>query len=486
MKDLTRNLSRAAKSWRSPATAAFLNVSGLGVGYGYVGAVSRLLAGVTVSMALIGIGIAVHTAGGPVVWISLLGAWVVAMAFDGWRIARRNNSGLPIIDRRRRVIHVVVALLLVGLLVATYLAYLEQGRNAFQRIEAHYTKRDCSGVSASYRRIRVPYDWTFDRNRILAERSYRECSQVLAARALRAERKYSEAAAAFRTFLRVHGGSNLLPIAREGLAEAELRTIQKLRSEGKYSEAVDAYREFLQMYSGSDLAPIAREGLAEAELRVGDELRQQPGNMRTAFRKYLSVVQELPDSSASQEARLNLVEVYNEETSPYFRKQYCSAVGPAKYYAELQLPEFNEIPGYARSIRPWAMYGCVVERYYAKDKKGAEDALTDLRNAYPGSNLVKLAEFVFSGNMEKADGAAIWCEATAFIVGCLCARRAKPGCVKNAWKAGNACATLGTAIDVVQTTRDCLPTFDSEACKDSALEVLGDMAVRGLPMKLKP
>ena len=81
--------------WRSAPAAALLNLTGLGLGYLYLGHRRRAVVAAAVTVVLVVVAFATDAASTPLLWQALAPAVLVGMAVDGGRLAHRGVRGRP-------------------------------------------------------------------------------------------------------------------------------------------------------------------------------------------------------------------------------------------------------------------------------------------------------------------------------------------------------------------------------------------------------
>lgn len=125
---------------RSPIAAALLNLTGLGLGYSYLGRWWRQALHLVVTAGLVVIAFVTGAAALPWLWVAVTIGWLGWMAVDGFRQAREGHAPA------RHPLAVVGALALVGAMAAGYVLYGAAGARTYADAAAARDRGDCAAA----------------------------------------------------------------------------------------------------------------------------------------------------------------------------------------------------------------------------------------------------------------------------------------------------------------------------------------------------
>jgi len=298
-------------STRWPPTVALLNLTGLGLGYLYVKRWLRWAIHFALTVGLIAAAFLTNAARLPGLWVAVLCAWLLWMAFDGWRQARRLAQAAPAGTPARRWLPIgVAALLLVAEAVGLW-GYAALGRRTFAEGMAAYGEADCRTAMQRFNRVTTLYELTLSPNVAAADGHTVECGLIVFAENAHKRGEYAEAVDGYGASLDLYPESKLIRHARDALAETYGDWAVDLREAEKYQAAIDRYGVVLSDYpetpTGKQAAALAAETYAEwaAHLR-------QAGEYGEAIERDLTLLAEYPDTPAGGKAAALAAETYAE------------------------------------------------------------------------------------------------------------------------------------------------------------------------------
>ena len=199
---------------RWPPVVALLNLTGLGLGYLYMRRWLRWMIHFLLTAGLIATAFLTNGARRPGLWAAVLGAWVVWMAFDGWRLAR----AAPGAATGHRWLPVGVAVFLLVLEAAGIWGYRALGQRAFAEGMAAYWDADCRAAMQHFDRVTTLYELTLSPNVAADDAGIVECSLLVFAENARGQGEYAEAVDGYATYLDLYPESVLIVFARDALA----------------------------------------------------------------------------------------------------------------------------------------------------------------------------------------------------------------------------------------------------------------------------
>jgi hypothetical protein len=172
---------------RWPLVVALFNLTGLGVGYLYMRRWLRWLLHFLVTVGLVVTAFATNGADIPVLWMILIGLWLLWMTLDGWRQARLLTRGASTDLTARRWVLLAVVLLLLGLEAAGLWGYAASGRREFAAGMAAYRAADCRTAMQHFDRVTTAYELTLSSNVAQADARIVECSLLVFADSARGQ-----------------------------------------------------------------------------------------------------------------------------------------------------------------------------------------------------------------------------------------------------------------------------------------------------------
>ncbi|MFO7943976.1 MAG: outer membrane protein assembly factor BamD [Anaerolineales bacterium] len=246
-----------------------LNLSGLGLGYLYAKKWIRWGLHFLITISLLAAAILTNFSQKIPVFLSVIGLWLLWMAFDGWRQGQKLNpeQGLFPIDLSKIQPWMLIAVpLLILCLEGVVLAgYYRLGQKEFQRGMQAYQEADCESAVNRFRRVLTIYRLSSGSHKEEADARIEECKLMLSA-----DRSYEE---------------------------------------GAYEDAIDGYQEYLESYSEGALSQSAHMGLADTYFAWGGSLKEEK-EFQNSIEKYTVVLEEYPDSSAANQTPTQMAESY--------------------------------------------------------------------------------------------------------------------------------------------------------------------------------
>jgi len=292
---------------RWPPAVALLNLTGLGLGYIALRRWLRWLIHLLATASLIATAFLTNGARSPGLWTAILGAWVVWMTFDGWRLARSTSAP----EGGNRWLPVGIAIFLLVLEGAGFLGYRALGRRTFAEGMAAYRDADCRTAMERFHRVTTLYELTFSPDVAAADEGIVECSLLVYAENVLGEGEYAEAVDGYATYLHLYPKSGLIPVARNALAGTYADWAAQVQQTGEYAEAIEKYRIVLNDYPETSAGKQAAARVSEATIAWAAHFREE-GQYEQAIQKYVGLLNEYPDTQASGKAAAAAAETYGE------------------------------------------------------------------------------------------------------------------------------------------------------------------------------
>jgi tetratricopeptide (TPR) repeat protein len=289
---------------------ALLNLTGLGIGYVYMRRWRRWLVHALLTAGILVSAIASDADRSPSPWLTLFAAWLLWMAFDGWRQARQMiPAAWP--ESVRRPLPLALALALVGLEVFGIWGYGALGQREFELGEMAYLSGDCRTAMQHFNRVATFYRLTFSPNVTTAEARIIECSLFVFAESARRQGEYADAVSAYEAYLGSYADRPLVEQAKIAVAETYAEWANALHQSDEYAAAVETYQTLFDQYADTPAASAARASAAETYMDWATRLRQT-GDYATAIEKYEVVLSAYFDTALAEQAHSTAAAVYAE------------------------------------------------------------------------------------------------------------------------------------------------------------------------------
>lgn len=351
---------------RSPIAAGLLNLTGLGLGYAYLGRWWRLALHLVITAGLVVIAFATGAAGLPWVWVAVAVGWLGWMAVDAWRIARDLHARPA--GTAGHAVPVVVAVVLVGALVTGYVLYGAAGGRAYADAAAARDRGDCATAVDGFGTVTGVYELTLSGDVARADAGRAECTAFLAASGAGQRGEYAEAVRLFGEFRRAHPATALASFVDDDLRRTYAAWGTQLRAAGDYDEAVRVYRDLLVEVGSGD--PAVRAELAATYVEQAGALRGQlatlTGQPRVdavagAIESLLVVSREFADTPSAAAAGQGIIDTYAAAAAV----GGCEAIPALDHVVALTDAETAGIVATAMVDRPAALFQCGVAQYDA-------------------------------------------------------------------------------------------------------------------------
>lgn len=383
---------------RSPLAAALLNLTGLGLGYSYLGRWWRQGLHLLITAGLVVIAFATGAAALPWLWIAVAVLWLGWMAADGWRIARGWFAAPA--GPRGHALPVAVALVAVAAVVTGYVLYGAAGRAAYADAADTRDRGDCTAALRGFGLVTSLYELTLSADVGRAEAGAAECTAFLAAEEAEGRGDFAEGVRLYRGFRDAHPDTPLAPFVDANLRRTYERWGTALRASGDWDEAVRVYRELLDEVTGDPtLESAAREQLAATYAEEAAELRGQVPTLtgdaqvtavRDAVDNLVLVQRDLGGTDAAATAAQGARDTYAAAAATW-PGRFCEALPLLEYAVLLPDAETAGTATAARTDQPRALFECGLERYTAASYPDAAVAFDALVATYPADPQVAQA-----------------------------------------------------------------------------------------------
>lgn len=381
---------------RSPVAVALLNLTGLSLGYLYLGRRARAALSLAVTVGLVITAFIADAANQPWLWRVIALVWIGLMAVDGWRLARRHPDSATAPRRRPALVAAVVVLTV----VAGYVLYGVAGNRAFTAGQAAQAAGDCGTATARYNQVTGPFELTLSRNVSAATRQRAYCAAYVLAVAEYESGQFESAIARYHEYLASTPANSLDSFVQAHLQRAYFEWGQSARATNDYQTAKAAYRKLLDEYREGEVAERARTELAQTYFDEAAALRAKldPAGggptvdlVRGAMQNYLQIQREFPKTERAADVPKVIVETFNEAVRPFTAGKFCESLPVLDYLVSLPPVESNGVVESAHQNRARAVFECGLLRYGAGSFSEAGELFEKLTVEYPNHALVAAA-----------------------------------------------------------------------------------------------
>jgi len=290
-----------------------LNLNGLGLGYLYAKKWIRWGLHFLITISLLAAAILINFSLKIPVFLSVIGLWLLWMAFDGWRQGQKLNpdQGLfPINHSKIQPWMLIAVPLLILCLEGVGLAgYVRLGQKEFQRGMQAYQEADCGSAVERFRRVLTIYGLSSDSRKEEADARIAECKLLLSADKAYEESAYEDAVDGYQEYLDMYSEGALAQSAQMGLADTYFTWGSSLKEEQEFEKSIEKYTMVLEEYPDSSAANQTPAQMAESYLLLSDQLWKS-GEFQTAIEKARITLSNFPSTPSGDNATNQIAGIY--------------------------------------------------------------------------------------------------------------------------------------------------------------------------------
>jgi tetratricopeptide (TPR) repeat protein len=362
---------------RWPVAVALLNFTGLGLGYQYLARRRRFVVCLILAAGLVTTAFATDAAGRPWLWRGIAAGWLVLLALDGWRLARRHPGALTA-PRRRPTLVAVAA---IAALAGGCALYGVVGNQVLESGQSAQADGDCKTATARFDLVTGPFELTLSPAVASAARDREYCRQFLTAVAKHDRGEFEAAVTGLREFLARTPSNRLDKPAEDRIQLAYLDWARSARDAHDYPKAIAVYRRLLQEYDAGSTVRQARGELAQTFMDEAQAQRDKfdpaggsllESSVRKAMSDYLEVQANFGNTDAAKAVPKAIEETFTAAVKPFTDGKYCEAIPTLEYLAELP-GRAGDIVTTAKQDHAKAAFECGLLRY----ANGAYDEAAD-------------------------------------------------------------------------------------------------------------
>lgn len=300
-----------------PLSVSLLNLSGLGLGYLVMK--KWLLWGLHFlgSLLIIVLGSILDASENPFLWIGIAVIWLLYMALDGLRRARKTSilSSLLPASTPSWTMLVIPGLVLI-FTGALFQGYHLAGVNTYRLGLDAYQALDLDRAIDNFQKFSNLYQLTLNQDIQKAEKYIPEGEILRSAEEARADQQYEEAVGLYKRYQLMTSREGLRSYANESIADAYAQWGEDLLRDDEFESALEKYEIVKNDYASTLTGGEIDEHLADLYLSWAGSLREE-GRHEVALQKAETALDEYPDTTSGSQAREEIGEIY---------EQWCAAL----------------------------------------------------------------------------------------------------------------------------------------------------------------
>ena len=330
--------------WVQSVLVSLLNLSGLSLGYIYLGRRILALLHIAGTLGLIILAY-ILVPRSPKLVILVLTLWLSWMVFHAAILAYRQTK--PVLSRLR--MNVGIAILILAVEAVAVFVFVAKDRAEFSSGLAEYQAGNCLNARPRFYKLSTFYRLTFDPNLSTSFQKYEECSLVEYAHLMHAKSDFEPAYNASRTYLHDYPSSPMTASMQEETGQILVEWAAYLSRGGNYGQALDKYQILITEYPQTPSGGQAHILAAQTYAKWAEVLASQNA-FGSAMDKYYKILDEYPSTPAAVQAPLQAADLLEKWALQLTEaEEYESAV--EKYETILTL--FDSTPN-AKHVYPLA------------------------------------------------------------------------------------------------------------------------------------
>lgn len=320
---------------KSVLGATLLNLTGLGLGYGYLRNRVLLVVALVITAGLVTIGFLTDAATQPWVWRGVTLGWLAILALHAAFLARRRQPG------PRKPLPIVAGAVAVAVVAGGYVGYGIAGGTVFDAGVTAQRNGDCATATEKFDTVTGPFELTLSSDVLAAADHREECGAYEKAVAAQKRDDYESAITLYHDFDKIYPFSVLKTFVHSNLAET-------------YFEKATSWKE-----------PLSAD-LARASVDV-----------------LLMLQRDYKDTPTVKQVPKAIAEAFAAATKPYADGKFCDSLPALTYFAGLDAGSAGDVVATATANRGRALYECGLAQLRANDAASAVTTLDTFVTAYP-------------------------------------------------------------------------------------------------------
>lgn len=288
---------------------AALNLTGLGLGYLLLKNWKRWAIHFAGLIALILLATFSHASAQPALWILVFVLFFLWMAFDGWRLAGKENTLLPgQLVKSPWILIALTALILAGEVLG-FLWFQSSARSVYQSAVSEMKSENYPAAASLFNKVVSVYQLSFDPLVVQAAEKYQEVIFLVNASDAYQQGQFESAIRQYDQYLKDYPRSSQVKAVQNQIASVYRDWGLSLQKQAKYEEALEKYATALQLYPTAPVISHFYEERAALNLQLA---RQQVENSDylSGIKTYQIIFNSFPRSAAFSQASAEIPAVY--------------------------------------------------------------------------------------------------------------------------------------------------------------------------------
>jgi tetratricopeptide (TPR) repeat protein len=295
---------------RKPIEVALLNLSGLGLGYLYLGTWIRWLFYLLISIGIIVTAFVTDAHRLPVLWGFIFFFWPVWMSFDGWWLAKRRIQRSPdkTVEWKQKTLIAGGGVLAV--MLTMLIGYFLLGQYEFKQGMSAYEGNKYIDAKHHFNQMTEIFELSLNPSIYTADNKIEECDILISGEKAQEERKFQEAIGIYESYLSdyVDAPTVTTSYVNERTAQAYNDWATQLRSGGYYEQAIEKYQTIYSKYKSTPIGTQIDSSVAEAYVEWGTKYKQDE-RYQDAIEKYKNL-EEYPNTQPAQQMDVFIADTY--------------------------------------------------------------------------------------------------------------------------------------------------------------------------------
>ena len=288
---------------------AALNLTGLGFGYLLLKNWKRWAIHFAGLIALILLTTLAHASAQPVPWILAFAIFFIWMAYDGWKLAGRDDAKLPVqVVKTPWILFALTALILVGEVLG-FLWFQSSARAVYQSALGEMKDENYPAAATQFNKVVNIYQLSFDPVVTQAQEKYTEVNYLLTADDAYQQGQFESAIGHYDEYLQAYPRSSQVKAVQNQIASAYRDWGLALQKQAKYAEALEKYATALKLYPSAPVISHFYEERAALNLQLARQ-QVEKSDYAAGIKTYQVIFTSFPRSAVFSQANAEIPAVY--------------------------------------------------------------------------------------------------------------------------------------------------------------------------------
>lgn len=288
---------------------AILNLTGLGLGYLVLKNWKRWMIHFASLIALILLATLAYASKQPVLWILAFAIFFIWMAFDGWKLAGKDNVKLPgQVVKSPWILFAVTALILVGEVLG-FLWFQSSARAAYKSAEIDMLVENYPAAALKFDKVVRIYQLSFDPVVTQAQEKYIEVNNLVIADEAFQQGQFESAIDQYGQYLKAYPRSSQVKAVQDQIASAYREWGLSLQKQAKYEEALEKYATSFKLYPNAPVISHFYEERASLNLQLARQ-QVESTDYSAGIETYKVIFTSFPRSAVFSQASAEVPAVY--------------------------------------------------------------------------------------------------------------------------------------------------------------------------------